>query len=147
MLGPCLFLIYINDIDDAIDCAVTLMRKFADDTKVAAVTDTKHQCAKFQEQINCLARWAQIWQMTFNLDKCVIVHLGNHNLQHQYETCNYAVKTTEFEKNIKVHIHTSLKPSAHIGEIVKKQTKLYEFSCNVSLLRDKYHTSTCTKPM
>ena len=58
VLGPCLFLIYINNIDDAVDCAVTLMRKFADDTKIAAVTDTVHQFAKFQQQINCLAYWA-----------------------------------------------------------------------------------------
>ena len=117
--------------------------------KIAGVTDTVHQCAKFQEQINCLARWAQIWQMSFNLDKCVIMHLGSHNLQYQYELCNHAVKTTECERDIGVHMHTSLKPSAHIGEIVKKANQALRVLLQCFTFRDKFHYihSTCTRPM
>ena len=69
VLGPILFLIYINDIDDAVDCVSTLMKKFADDTKIASVTDTLEQCQLLQEQIDALQRWAEIWQMSFNVDK------------------------------------------------------------------------------
>ena len=57
--------------------------------------------------------------MSFNLDKSVILYFGNHNLQHQYERCNHAVKTTERERDIGVHMNTSLKRSAHIGDCEK----------------------------
>ena len=67
VLGPILFLIYINDIDGAVDCATTFMKKFADDTKLADVTDTDDDCEKLQEQINNLIKWAEIWQMSFNI--------------------------------------------------------------------------------
>ena len=43
VLGPCLFLIYINDIDDAIDCTFSIIKKFADDTKVTTVVDNIDQ--------------------------------------------------------------------------------------------------------
>ena len=44
VLGPILFLIYINDIDGAVNCVNTFMKKFADDTKLATVTDSELQC-------------------------------------------------------------------------------------------------------
>ena len=34
VLGPSLFLVYINDLDDAVDVTVTILKKFADDTKI-----------------------------------------------------------------------------------------------------------------
>ena len=58
MLGPILFLIYINDIDDAVDCVETFMKKFADDTKVASVTDNFTQCRRLQDQLDALLRWS-----------------------------------------------------------------------------------------
>ena len=44
VLGPILFLIYINDIDGAVDSVLTLLKKFADDTKMAGITDNISQC-------------------------------------------------------------------------------------------------------
>ena len=84
VLGPILFLIYINDIDNALDCVTTFMKKFADDTKLASVVDDSAQCQKLQEQIDSLVQWAEIWQMSFNLDKCVVMHLGHRNSGHEY---------------------------------------------------------------
>ena len=77
--------------------------------------------------------------MSFNLDKCVIMHLGSHNFQYQYELCNHAVKTTECERYIGVHMHTSLKPSAHIGEIVKKANQALRVLLQCFTFRDKFH--------
>ena len=97
VLGPILFLIYINDIDGAVNCVNTFMKKFADDTKLATVTDSELQCQSFQDQIDCLLRWAEIWQMSFNLDKCVVMHLAHNNLQHNYHMGDWQLKPTECE--------------------------------------------------
>ena len=52
------------------------MRKFADDTKVGAVVDTQAKCEHLQKQIDALTRWADIWQMSLNADKCVVCILA-----------------------------------------------------------------------
>ena len=110
VLGPILFLIYINDIDDAIDCVSTLLKKFADDTKIASVTDTLTQCQQLQDQINALQRWAEIWQMSFNIDKCVVMLLGLNNINFTYTINGTELKTTNSEKDIGVYMQPSLNP-------------------------------------
>ena len=87
-------------IDDAIDIVTTFMKKFADDTKVGAVTYSLLQCRKLQEQINSLKRWADIMQMSFNADNCVVMHLCSKNLQHSYLIDGRPMKSTDCEKDI-----------------------------------------------
>ena len=115
------------------------MKKFADDTKGASVTDTIQQCEKFQQQIDALMRWGEICQMSFNLDKCVIMHLGNKNLKYTYYMDGKAMKTTESEKDIGVYMHVSLKPSTHIAEAVKKANRALGVLLRCLSYRDKCH--------
>ena len=139
VLGPILFLIYINDIDDAIECTITIMKKFADDTKIASITDNEHQCNIFQNQLDALSRWAEIWQMSFNVDKCVVMHLGNTNTRHQYTLDGTPLKTTECEKDIGVYVQASLKPSHQIAESVKKANRAMGMLLRNLTFRDKHH--------
>ena len=139
VLGPILFLIYINDIDDAIDCVTTFVKKFADDTKLATVTDNVSQCASLQEQIDSLLRWAEIWQMSFNFDKCVVMHLGAKNIRHTYHMNDFELKTTECEKDIGIYMQPSLKPSFHVAESVKKANKALGILLRCLTYRDKHH--------
>ena len=108
VLGPILFLIYINDIDDAIDCVSTLIKKFADDTKIASIVDTEEQRKQLQEQLDALSRWAEIWQMSFNIDKCVVMHIGTTNTEQGYYMDGIPLKTTSCEKDIGFYMQPSL---------------------------------------
>lgn len=76
VLGPILFVIYINDIDTAIDTVLVFIKKFADDTKTATIVDTLEQSQALQGQMDQIFRWAGEWQMLFNLDKCKVMHIG-----------------------------------------------------------------------
>jgi ribonuclease P/MRP protein subunit RPP40 len=51
LLGPTLFLMYINDIDLAVDVSGSYLLKFADDTKWSKVVETEDQNQVFQEGI------------------------------------------------------------------------------------------------
>ena len=139
VLGPILFLIYINDIDQAINCVSTLMKKFADDTKIASVTNTLEQCQLLQEQIDALQKWAEIWQMSFNLDKCVVMHIGQRNNNHLYTMNGADLKTTECEKDIGVYMQPSLKPSIQIAEAVKKANRALGTLLRSLTFRDTKH--------
>ena len=66
VLGPILFLIYINDLDGGI---VNWILKFADDTKVFAKTRSADDASSLQRDLDRLIQWAREWQMMFNVKK------------------------------------------------------------------------------
>jgi len=81
VLGPILFLIYINDLDYGIRNWVL---KFADDTKSFSRITDNMDVVKLQEDLSKLIRWSEEWQMLFNVGKCKVMHIGNCELQRQY---------------------------------------------------------------
>ena len=74
VLGPTLFLIYINDIAENIKSNIRL---FADDCVVYRQIDSTQDHVILQEDLNNLFDWSNTWQMKFNVDKCVIMNIGN----------------------------------------------------------------------
>ena len=67
VLGPLLFLIYINDIVDNINCDVRL---FADDKSLFSIVNDATQTAlKISEDLDKIKKWALQWKMEFNADK------------------------------------------------------------------------------
>ncbi len=73
VLGPILFLIYINDLPDAMNC---VLRLFADDTKLYSAISSQVQEMLLQTNIFTACNWANTWQMTFNVKKCKHMHVG-----------------------------------------------------------------------
>ena len=80
VLGPILFLVYINDLEEG---AIGKILKFADDTKL--FTKTKEIGNKFflQDDIDKLVKWSEKWQMLFNFGKCKCLHIGPGNTSMQ----------------------------------------------------------------
>ena len=65
VLGPLLFVAFINDIDADILCRA---KKVADDTNLYSEVSSKGE--KFQMDLDKIFSWSQEWQMLFNIDKC-----------------------------------------------------------------------------
>ncbi len=70
VLGPLMFLLYINDINDGVSSTVRL---FADDCLVYRVIKTAGDALNLQADLDKIAEWAQSWQMKFNVKKCNII--------------------------------------------------------------------------
>ena len=91
VLGPLLFLIYINDLDEGIK---SLILKFADDTKIFRKIVSDEDSRQLQNDLDLLLQWAEDWQITFNIQKCKVMHIGNRNLSSAcYYMNGYTVKS------------------------------------------------------
>ena len=77
VLGPLLFLIFIKDLDVNIFSPVF---KFTDDTKIISTVKDSTDSTKLQADINTLYQWAGSCQMSFNISKCKVMHLGRRNV-------------------------------------------------------------------
>ena len=71
VLGPILFLIYINDLDDDITSKVL---KFVYDTKVFRKIKSGSDRQHLQDGLNKLTEWSEKWQMLFNFGKGKCLH-------------------------------------------------------------------------
>ena len=74
VLGPLMFLIYINDIVDNIN-SETHIRLFADDCVLYRKIHSRNDSESLQEDLNSLTGWASRWQMSFNTAKCRILRV------------------------------------------------------------------------
>ena len=72
ILGPTLFLIYVNDLPDSVQ---TTAKMFADDTKVYNTISSEDDCQRLQQDLDNLAQWSKDWLLSFNETKCVVLRL------------------------------------------------------------------------
>ena len=75
---------------------------------------------EFQEGINNLYKWAQDWQMEFNVDKCHIMHIGPNNKEFTYKMGDSELSSSNFEKDIGVLVQQNLRPSLQCAKAAKK---------------------------
>jgi hypothetical protein len=109
LLGPPLFTIYIDDLDEMARL-VELIIKFADDTKGLKEIETDADRQALQDTLDSLCEWARTWAMSFNIPKCKIMHVGRSNPRFKYYMEGEELKSVEEEIDIGVVIHNSLKP-------------------------------------
>ena len=117
VLGPLLFLIYINDLDEGI---ISKLGKFADDTKVARGVSNDREVDILREDLCNIFQWSVDWQMLFNLDKCTVMHLGSKNPQCEYKMGNNILKKSKQERDLGVIIDSSGKSTEQCIMAVKK---------------------------
>ena len=101
VLGPLLFLLYINDLPDGIRNHISL---FADDVKMYAPSKTYFQN---QLDLNRLCEWQKLWLLEFNTrdGKCKVMHVGKNNPQNLYMLNGTRLPHTESEVDLGVSMN------------------------------------------
>ena len=120
VLGPILFLIYINDLEDGISSKVL---KFADDTKVfrKVTNDTDKQ--SLQDDLNKLVKWSEKWQMLFNFwkCKCILYTYRTWKMDEEYKMGDAVLGRTTQEKDLGVTFSADMKVSEQCGIAASKE--------------------------
>jgi len=118
VLGPMLFVAYINDLDDCIGSSS--VKKFADDTKVYREVCTKDDAADFQKDLDNIFNWSKDWGMFFNVEKCKVMHVGYGNASFPYNINGRNLQVVEREKDLGVYLDSSMKTSKQCAEAARR---------------------------
>ncbi len=73
VLGPVLFIIYINDVDVGLNNRIS---KFAEDTKIGYSVLTVEDRVSLQEDLQKNSVWSDRWEKPFNVNKCQVLQVG-----------------------------------------------------------------------
>ena len=117
VLGPSLFLIYINDLDD--NTTINVL-KFADDTQVFRKVNTDGDKQHLQNDLDKLVKWSEKWQMLFNFGECKCIHTGHGNLDINCNMGDTVLDTTVKEKDLGITISAHIKVSEQCGIAASK---------------------------
>ena len=125
VLGPALFILYINDIVGSVTNST--IRLFADDTLVySQITNAKdHQL--FQKDLNSLLQWSTQNQMSFNASKSNVIVFTNRPkpaFNHCYSMDDIELSISTCVKYLGVYLQSNLKWTKHIDTITAKAKRL-----------------------
>ena len=96
VLGPLLFLCYINDITQNMSSTVRL---YADDTLIYRAVHSEADIIALQSDLNTIMKWAEDWQMSFNPKKTEFLRITN---KHNYISSSYCLQSSYIDKNLKL---------------------------------------------
>ena len=118
VLGPLLFLIYVNDLPIKIESECRL---FADD---AILYNTSSNLTTLSNDLTSLEAWSKRWQMSFNTSKCAFLQIGKKIANHPgYSFCGGRLTQVDCHPYLGVQLQSNLKWDQHINSITTKATQ------------------------
>ena len=144
VLGPILFLIFINDMPTGIKSKVRL---FADDCLIYTTIKSPEDQIKLQSDLSQLSNWAAKWQMEFNVDKCHTMHITNKKqVEFEYKINNKTLSSVKHHPYLGIELDSNLKWNHHIENITLKGNRALNFlrrnltNCPSTIKEKAYNT-------
>ncbi|KAL8606268.1 hypothetical protein ACOMHN_039804 [Nucella lapillus] len=126
VVGPMLFVVYINDLPNI---CVSEVKLFADDTKLYTRSDIPGATTALQADLDKLQQWSQDWLLRFHPQKCSVMKLGSKKSEVEYTMQDATQGTTvleehEHEKDLGVHVDNKLCFKEHVAKSTAKANKI-----------------------
>ncbi len=120
VLRPMLFVLFISDLPSVVQ---SVMKIFADDTKVYNCTKDEKGVEELQSDIDSMAEWGNKWQLLFNTGKCKSLHSGRTNSRHVYSLNGHDLEQVHQETDLGVIVDDHLKFHTHTSTAANKSNQ------------------------
>lgn len=126
VIGPLLFLAYINDLPQSTSSEARL---FADDCLVYRKIKNVKDAETLQDDLNKLQEWESRWQMNFHPEKCIVIRITNKRnpLIRNYQLHGHTLEAVEHGKYLGVTVKHDLQWKTHINQTVGKASRTLGF--------------------
>lgn len=123
VLGPLLFILYVNDMPSSAHHATLAL--FADDSKCFKNIENSSDCKLLQDDINSLYSWSRKWDLHFNTSKCQIISISRCKqlIKFDYKLNGVSLDRTESIRDLGVDISSSFIWNEHVNRIIGKCNK------------------------
>ncbi|CAB4023750.1 Hypothetical predicted protein, partial [Paramuricea clavata] len=128
ILGPLLFLVYVNDLLHSISGESTVAM-FADDTKCYRLVKDLPDCESLQNDLNNLVNWCTVWKMDLNKSKCGVMSFtrSRQPVKTNYKLLDSSLKQLCHQKDLGIVVTKDLKWTKQIEEITSKASSMLGF--------------------
>ena len=122
VLGPLLFLLFINDIDNDMQSS---LRLFADDTILYREIWSKADHNIIQNDIQTLFKWSQTWKLDFNVSMCKVLTISNKTDldKFNYTLNNDLLEHVNSHQYLGITINSNLRWNTHVSAITATATR------------------------
>ena len=124
ILGPLLFLVYINDITDNITCDIRL---FADDTSILEIVhDPNASAESLNTNLTLLHRWGKLWRMAFNAIKSISLIFSSKRNKPDHPILligNNPIPSSREHTHLGITLTSNLSWDQHITRITSKASQ------------------------
>jgi hypothetical protein len=126
VLGPGLFLYYINDLQSRITSTVRL---FADDTIAYLTISNNNDVETLQKDLDKLGHWENEWCMKFHPDKFTVLKVTNKKkiIYAKYQLHGHTLESVASAKYLGLMFTNKLQRDQHINYITSKANKTLGF--------------------
>ena len=138
ILGPILFLIFINDLPETLSSSHMLL--FADDTKCFKAIHNRLDSHLLQQDLNHLTMWSQQWHLCFNPKKCVLVRFSpspHSSITNDYLINDLPISNQNLYRDLGVILTSNLSWNEHYKHFLSNAYRI------LSLIRRIFITTHC----
>ena len=138
VLGPLMFLTYINDITLDLTSQIKL---FADDALLFRPIKSEKDCKSLQKDLNALETWSKRWKMTFNISKYHVLRMTGKKtiITQNYKLGNEPLAAVSSHPYLGMEYDSKLSWKNHVQKVKAKGTK------TINMVRKNFTKGTNTK--
>ena len=135
VLGPALFIIYMNNITEVVQS--TIIKMFADDSKLISSIKCLEDRNKIMTDLKALIKWTEENSMEFNETKFQLLQIGqNRNLKLPYTHNEQEIKGSQHVRDLGVYTSEDPSNRYQITEMTTKATNFASWLLRTFITRD-----------